>query len=204
MDKFLIFACSMLLLVCCQSNNISNQEVLIENYLKLPDTTFLLENLKFDKSKALWFHGDILASGTVLSYYPNDSLKQKFGIFRGRKQNESFDWYPDGHLRNYTNYQKGKLHGIKKTWTSDSLHVQIAEFNFKNGHGHGKQTKWYNTGELYQELNLNMGKEEGMQKAYRKNGDLYANYEARDGRIFGLKKAALCFELENEIIQHAD
>ena len=47
-----------------------------------------------------------------------------------------------------------------------------------------------------------MGKEEGIQQAFRKNGDLFANYEAREGRIFGLKKAALCFGLEDEKIQN--
>ena len=47
-----------------------------------------------------------------------------------------------------------------------------------------------------------MGKEEGIQQAFRKNGDLFANYEAKEGRIFGLKKAALCFGLEDENIQN--
>ena len=46
-----------------------------------------------------------------------------------------------------------------------------------------------------------MGQEEGLQQAFRKNGDLYANYEAKEGRIFGLKKAALCFGLQNEEIK---
>ena len=46
-----------------------------------------------------------------------------------------------------------------------------------------------------------MGKEEGIQQAFRKNGDLFANYEARAGRFFGLKKSALCYELEDEDVQ---
>ena len=49
-----------------------------------------------------------------------------------------------------------------------------------------------------------MGKEEGIQQAFRKNGDLYANYEAKNGRIFGLKKASLCFGLENQKIKNND
>lgn len=47
-----------------------------------------------------------------------------------------------------------------------------------------------------------MGREEGLQQAFRRNGYLYANYEARNGRIFGLKKAALCYGLEDENIQY--
>ena len=46
-----------------------------------------------------------------------------------------------------------------------------------------------------------MGKEKGIQRAYRKNGALYANYEAKNGRIFGLKKASLCFGLEDQQIK---
>ena len=49
-----------------------------------------------------------------------------------------------------------------------------------------------------------MGREEGIQQAYRKNGALYANYEAKKGRIFGLKKASLCFELEGQKIKDND
>jgi antitoxin component YwqK of YwqJK toxin-antitoxin module len=70
------------------------------------------------------------------------------------------------------------------------------------GKAHGEQKQWYPTGELYKKLNMNMGKEEGIQQAFRKNGDLYANYEAKEGRIFGLKKAALCYGLEDENIKY--
>lgn len=45
------------------------------------------------------------------------------------------------------------------------------------------------------------GREEGMQKAWRENGKIYNNYEAKNGRIFGLKRANLCYELENEEVQ---
>ncbi len=33
------------------------------------------------------------------------------------------------------------------------------------------------------------------------NGKLYANYEAIDGRVYGLKRANLCFDLNDETIQ---
>ena len=45
------------------------------------------------------------------------------------------------------------------------------------------------------------GREEGMQQAWRRNGKIYNNYEAKNGRIFGLKRANLCFQLEEEIVQ---
>ncbi|MEM7512572.1 MAG: toxin-antitoxin system YwqK family antitoxin, partial [Bacteroidota bacterium] len=48
------------------------------------------------------------------------------------------------------------------------------------------------------------GKEEGLQQAWRENGKIYNNYEAKNGRIFGLKRANLSYELDNEIIQYAE
>ena len=86
----------------------------------------------------------------------------------------------------------------------DSNHVLISQLHYQFGKAHGKQTQWYTTGELYKVINLNMGREEGVQQAFRKNGALYANYEAREGRIFGLKKAALCYGLEDEKINYEE
>ena len=50
-------------------------------------------------------------------------------------------------------------------------------------------------------MNFDKGIESGLQRGYRKNGSLYANYEARNGRIYGLKKSKLCYSLENEKVQ---
>jgi len=93
------------------------------------------------------------------------------------------------------------LHGDKKVWSQDSAHILLTHYTFQNGSAHGEQKKWYPTGELFKVLHLNMGKEEGIQQAFRKNGALFANYEAREGRIFGLKKAALCYGLEDEQVK---
>ena len=132
----------------------------------------------------------------------DNSLKEKFGIQNGRKQNEAIQWYADGHYKHLANYQNGKSHGDKKTWSADSSHILLAHLKYKEGKPHGAQTKWYPTGELFKKLNLNMGKEEGLHQAFRKNSALYANYEAKEGRTFGLRKATLCYSLEDENIQY--
>jgi len=125
------------------------------------------------------------------------------GILGGKKQNQATEWYPDGNYKQVANYHLGKLHGEKKLWSTEAAgHILIAHLNYKAGKPHGEQKKWFPTGELFKKLHLNMGKEEGMQQAFRKNGALYANYEAKAGRIYGLKKASLCFGLEDESIQY--
>ena len=90
----------------------------------------------------------------------------------------------------------------KKSWVNDVNHTMVSHLNYYMGKAHGIQMKWYPTGEIFKVLNLHMGIEEGMQRAFRKNGALYANYEARNGRVFGLKKAALCYSLEDEKVQY--
>lgn len=172
--------------------------------LIVPNQTIDKAKLSYNKKGGLWTLGGEPFSGYAVSFYPDSTLQQKFGLYEGKKQNEATDWYPDGQLKYLANYHKGQFHGERKSWSSDASHTMVAHLNYYLGKVHGEQKKWYPTGELFKVLNINMGKEEGLQRAYRKNGDLFANYEAREGRIFGLKKSALCFGLENEIVQNGD
>lgn len=187
---------------CNQQKEKSTLSNNTENVFEVPERKVLKSTIKYNHKISLWTLNDQPYSGFVVSYYNNNTLKEKFGILNGRKQNKFIQWFPDGHLKNVANYNKGKLHGEKKIWSSDSTHILIAHFNYHTGKAHGEQNKWYPTGELFKKLNLNRGKEEGIQQAFRKNGDLYTNYEARKGRIFGLKKAALCYGLEDENIKY--
>jgi antitoxin component YwqK of YwqJK toxin-antitoxin module len=180
----------------------SNRTTVSLEKIEIPANTIDLSELVYNNAVSLWTLDGRLFSGYAISLYPNGNIKQKFGIYQGKKQNEALDWYPDGHLKYSSNYHKGKLHGEKKAWTSDAPHRLISHLNYKMGRAHGIQKKWYATGEIYQILNLNMGKEEGIQQAFRKNGILYANYEAKKGRIFGMKKAALCYDLEDEEVKY--
>ncbi len=201
--KFILLLFTNFLLLGCSEQKVKpSQNNNRDNILKVPETTVSKSAVKYNHKLSLWTLNDKPYSGFAVSYYKNSILKEKFGILNGKKQNEAIQWFPDGHLKNITNYHNGKLHGEKKLWSSDSPHILIAQFNYHSGKAHGEQKKWYPSGELYKKLNLNRGKEEGIQQAFRKNGVLYANYEARGGRIFGLKKAALCYGLEDEKVQY--
>lgn len=195
---FQIHLLANLMLIACSVDKGKPTESDGADYLlEVPEITTLKSALEYDRKISLWILDDQPFSGFAVSYYPDSSLMEKIGILDGKKQNTAIKWYPDGHLQSVSNYHKGKLHGEKKLWARDSIHVLLADYNFFRGRAHGEQKKWYPTGELYKILNLDMGKEEGLQKAYRKNGALYANYEAKSGRIFGLKKASLCYGLED-------
>lgn len=173
----------------------------VEPLLELPDTNVLHSQLRYDNKRSIWTLNEELYSGYSIRLYQDSTLQEKFGVFKGKKQGQARQWFPDGHPKQIAHYHKGKLHGEKKRWSPDSIHVLLYHLNYHSGKPHGKQKTWYPTGELFKKLNMNMGREEGIQQAYRKNGVLYANYEAKNGRIFGMKKAALCFGLEEESMQ---
>ena len=190
------------LLTCCaekQKNHSQRTDGAIE--LIVPEIMVAKSDLTYDHKISLWLLNELPFSGYAVSYHPNNTLKEKIGIINGKKQNEAIQWYADGHYKNISSYHEGKLHGDKKVWSQDSAHILLTHYTFQNGSAHGEQKKWYPTGELFKVLHLNMGKEEGIQQAFRKNGALFANYEAREGRIFGLKKAALCYGLEDEQVK---
>ena len=186
-----------------KSEKDSRLAISTESNIIIPNVIKELSDLNYNPNNSHWTFDGQIFSGYAVSYFPNQTLKEKIGILEGKKHNASLKWYADGHLQRSAQYAGGKLDGSKKTWSPDSLHVLVSHLNYQRGKLHGIQTKWYPTGEIFKVLNLKNGKEEGMQKGYRKNGDLYANYEAREGRIFGLKKAALCYGLEDEKIQYA-
>lgn len=200
----IIFSLSVLLTSCVEGRNTKILQALnsTDTLLEIPDTSVDKSILHYNNKISLWTLNGQPYSGYTVSFYQDSTLKEKTGIFKGRKENQSIYWHPDGHFRQITFYHKGKLHGEKKVWSPGSNHVLISQLNYHLGKPHGEQKKWYRTGELHKILHLNMGQEEGIQKAFRPNGDLYANYEAKNGRVFGLKKGALCFGLEDENIQY--
>ena len=195
---------SVLITSCAEMTDKKSIEIAnsIDTLIAIPDTTIDMSLLHYDNKTSIWTVDNQRYSGYAVSYYQDGVLKGKIGFFDGRKQNQATQWFPDRHLKRISNYHKGRLNGIKKSWSPDGNHILISHLNYYRGKAHGTQTFWYPTGELYKKLNLNMGREEGIQQAFRKNGELYANYEAKEGRIFGLKKAALCYGLEDESIKN--
>lgn len=178
--------------------NTDSTDVVIE----IPNRTIEKSFLDYNRKISLWTLNNAPYSGCAVSYYSDGTLKEKVGFFNGKKQNQEKSWYSDGKPKQIANYDRGKLHGNKKLWSSQS--ILLSDITYKSGKLHGEQKTWYPTGELHKKLNMNMGKEDGIQQAFRKNGALYANYEAKEGRIFGLKKTALCFGLEDENIQYEE
>ena len=169
---------------------------------EIPNRTIEKSFLNYNRKISLWTLNNTHYSGFAVNYYADSTLKEKMGILNGKIEGQSLTFYEDGHLKQLSSYHNGKLNRVKKNWSRDSSHLVLSHLNYQFVNPHGEQTTWYPTGELHKKLNMNMGKEDGIQQAFRKNGALYANYEAKEGRIFGLKKTALCYGLEDENIQY--
>jgi len=200
--NFLIAMTLALYLMGCSSKTTSiRSSGSTDTFLPIPKNSVNKSELIYDRQHSIWTLNNQTYSGYAVSYHQDGTLKEKFGVLNGRKQNLAIRWYPDGQYKSFTYYHKGKTHGDKKAWAPDSSHTLLSHLKYVAGKLHGEQKKWYPSGELFKKLNMNMGKEEGLQQGFRKNGVLFANYEAKNGRVFGLKKAKLCFGLEDENIQ---
>ncbi len=125
--------------------------------------------------------------GTVLG-----RTEYEGGVQSGRVER----WHANGTLSYRAHYRDGRRDGTVETWWDDG--GRRSRSTYVDGVAHGVQQEWYRSGALFKELRLNQGTQEGLQRAWRENGKLYVNYEAVDGRIFGLKRSQLCFDLDSE------
>ena len=195
--KRVLYFLSMALLMGCKE--IDKPSSTIER-IEIPLNIQKISSLQYQNSTSEWFYNGDLFSGFIVDYYENNALKLKMSIYQGKRHNKTEKWFPNGELMEVSYYDNGKLNGEKKVWVFGNEQILISQLNYVSGKAHGEQRKWYSSGEIYQIMNFDNGKESGIQKAFRKNGALYANYEARDGRIYGLKKSKLCYGLEDEEI----
>lgn len=176
------------------TNNFQLSE--IEVGVEIPKNEVPLSSLSFERQGGFYKLDSVLYSGYAMAYYPDGNLKTKIGFVNGMKQGEACEYFGDGHLKSLAYYHENKLHGEKKNWAGTDDHYLMACRNYHLGLAHGEHVKWYGSGQVFKIMNYKMGKEVGLQQAFLENGKLYANYEAKNGRSFGLKKAMLCFEVD--------
>ncbi len=159
-----------------------------------------VDSLQLIPTEGLVYFKNKPFTGTSTSSFANGSSATSTDYLDGKKHGVYLKWFPIGALSYQSHYYLGKQHGSTKSWWSNG---QLrSQSHFEEGLVHGTQTQWYKSGAMFKELNYTYGKEEGMQKAWRENGKIYSNYEARDNRIFGLKRSNLCFELSDEEVQY--
>ncbi len=145
-----------------------------------------------------WYYKGAPFNGYSMKFHPNGNAEERLGFYKGKREGIAKRWSENGVLRVESYYIQNRLVGSYKSWWENG--VLGSEANYVNGKMKGIAKEWYPSGQLAKERHLIDGMEDGLQKAWLKNGKLYVNYEAKNGRIFGMKRANSCYQLENEIV----
>ncbi len=187
----------LILLSRCGSPNSNPDSLTVDQPVQL---VVLEDSISLNQKQGqVYYHGKPF-SGRSESYYPNGQLASATDYESGKKNGQYMKWFQDGTKSYEANYSAGRPDGLITSWWRNG---QLrSESNVTAGVPHGVQKQWYKSGAIFKIMNLVDGKEEGLQQSWRENGKLYNNYEARNGRIFGLKRAALCFQLDDEVVQN--
>ncbi|MCL5244551.1 toxin-antitoxin system YwqK family antitoxin [Cellulophaga sp. 20_2_10] len=157
------------------------------------------KKLEVKNNLGLVYYNNELFTGLAVTFYKHGGTSESISYQNGKKHGDYQKWFSSGDLSYEAYYKNGKKEGVAKSWWANGN--LRSKSIFTKGIVNGLQKQWYNTGAKFKEMNIVNGKENGIQKSWRKNGKVYNNYEAKDGRIFGLKRANLCFQLENEVVQ---
>jgi antitoxin component YwqK of YwqJK toxin-antitoxin module len=169
-----------------------------EQPIVISNVEVLKEALVLDGNKGRWYYKDKPYTGYSLKYYPNGVLEEKLGFFNGRREGIAKRWTKNEKLQLESYYKNNKLDGVYKTWWENG--ELSGQSFYENGVKQGEEKQWFPDGQMFKLRNFADGKEHGFQKAWLANGKLYVNYEAKNGRIFGMRRASSCVRLEDEVV----
>lgn len=154
--------------------------------------------LTLNQIEGKWYYKGEPFNGFSMKFHSNGNAEERLGFYNGKREGIAKRWSESGVLRVESFYKQNRLVGSYKSWWENGVLGQ--EAYYENGQVNGVAKEWYPSGQLAKERLLVAGKEEGLQKAWLKNGTLYVNYEAKNGRIFGMKRANSCYQLEDEVV----
>jgi len=167
----------------------------------IPDVQVDRDELTLRPMEGKWYYADKPFSGHAVDCHPDGRKSEDVGCYNGRKEGIAQKWYPNGELQKESYYRANHLEGVVRIWSPGPQRALVAESNYVEGTRHGLQRRWFSSGQLQRSTHFNMGMEEGLQQSWLENGKIYVNYEAKNGRTFGLRKATLCYELDDEKIK---
>ncbi|MDO6596704.1 hypothetical protein Q4512_07240 [Oceanihabitans sp. 2_MG-2023] len=195
-----LFLCiSVLLCIGCNSATKTKKESTIsKNTIEIQANIVHKDSLVLNGNKGVWYYNNSPFNGFAVKYYANDSIKEKTGFYNGKKEGVYRVWYKTGALKLQSFYNQNVLQGTYKAfWNNGNL---ASESNYVNGKKQGLQRQWFYNGKLSKKRNLLNDQEDGLQQAWLENGKLYVNYEAKNGRIFGMRRANSCYQLKDEVV----
>ncbi|MEP1489618.1 MAG: hypothetical protein ABJK28_14445 [Algibacter sp.] len=158
----------------------------------------LKKELVLNGNKGKWYYKEKPFNGYSLKFHENGVLEEKWGFYNGKREGIAKRWTKNKKLQVESYYKNNRLTGVYKSWYENG--VLGSQCYYEDGVKQGEDKKWYSNGQLAKFRNLVDDKENGIQKAWLANGKLYVNYEAKNGRMFGMRRANSCYKLEDEIV----
>lgn len=188
---------------CNSITNKKNSATSFSNKIQIETASIInKDSLILNGNTAVWSYNQKPFTGFAVRFYANDSLKEKTGFLNGKKEGVYHVWFENGVLKLESNYNQNTLEGSYKAWWENG--VLASETNYIEGKKQGEERYWFSTGKISKIRNLINDQEDGLQQAWLENGQLYVNYEAKNGRIFGMRRANSCYQLKDEIVIRKD
>jgi antitoxin component YwqK of YwqJK toxin-antitoxin module len=186
----------------CKEKALTDKEYEAFSYVNevfvVPPKEVSKQNITLNQNEGKWYRNNQPYNGYSVKHYPNGNTEERWGFYKGKREGVARRWSENGVLRMESYYHQNRFVGTYKTWWENGAIAE--ESYYVNGLKEGEEKQWYPNGQLSKLRQLIAGKEEGLQKAWLKNGKIYVNYEAKNGRTFGMKRANLCYQLEDEIV----
>lgn len=176
--------------------SVEDNPIVIKNF-EVPKSELVLNQIEGN-----WYYNGEAYNGYSIKLHSNGTKQERLGFYKGKREGIAKRWSENEVLRVESYYRQNRLIGSYKSWWENGVLGQ--EIEYVNGKMNGVAKEWYATGQLSKERLLIDGKEDGLQKAWLKNGKLYVNYEAKNGRIFGMKRANSCYQLKDEIVVRSE
>ncbi len=199
LTRSIILCSSLFLFFACAKTDKETVPTITYQYKEVKNVEIHKDSIRLIPEQGIWQYQGIPFNGYTVRYYSNGVLEERIGYFEGKKEGVAKKWFENGQLQKTSYYSSNKLHGEELIWWSHG--TLAATLNYTYGYKNGIQQRWYINGQRSKKTQYHLGKEEGIQQAWLENGKIYVNYEAKNGRSFGLRKAKLCYALENEVVQ---
>jgi antitoxin component YwqK of YwqJK toxin-antitoxin module len=162
--------------------------VIPENVIRYGDSSLHVEN-------GIWYKDMEPYSGMIETYFPDGLLQARQTFYQGKEEGLRNTYYANGYPESVRYYRGGEKDSVHRGWWPNG---QLRyEYHFQMGVYEGDWKEWYASGVLMKHIIYQNGKEQSG-RGWRENGKPYMSFVSRDGRLYGLINANLCYSLRNE------
>jgi hypothetical protein len=162
----------------------------------VPNDTISDSDPSFSIKNGLFHFKEKKYSGILKKYHSKVRMTVYISVYQGKRHGPYNSYFENGELCQTKQYNYNQITGRNYIyWKNGNLKV---DYWYYNGVKEGIQKRWYRDGSPFCEFNYKNGKRDGKQKAWRTSGKLQINNEIINGSTYGLNRASLCYNVENE------